>query len=211
LQRLRVGERKAANPNERRVQPLQTLRTFSGDVHRVSPRLIGATRTAPLTVSGLNPRRRLRGGQEAAPAATAADKAATAPGLFERLAGLLASLSRGEHLGEVPIRVAPHVEHVRLLDDRNRLTREALGLSVLAEVRVHARLHLPPKPVCFLRRDASPELSQRLRLLEPSEHAQPAPEPRAVRDLKGQMALLAEDVDGLLPVPRRRLVVARDG
>jgi hypothetical protein len=50
------GERTAGNPDERRVQPLQTLGTFSGDVHRVSPRLIGATRTAPLTVSGLNPR-----------------------------------------------------------------------------------------------------------------------------------------------------------
>lgn len=67
----------------------------------------------------------------------------------ERSGGILAAIGGGEHLGKVREGIGLVVENVGPLDDRNRLSREALGLSVLAAVRVDARLHLPPEPICF--------------------------------------------------------------
>jgi hypothetical protein len=86
----------------------------------------------------------------------------------------------GEHLGEVAESVALIVELVGPSGDRNRLAGQALGLSVLAAMRVDTRLYLPPDRICLLRPDLAPELSQRLSFGEPPQDTEPAAEPRSV-------------------------------
>ena len=96
-------------------------------------------------------------------------------GLLER--GLcFASLScLGKYFGQVAVGVALQVECVCLLDDRDRLVRELLGLTVFAAVCVDARLNLLPKRLggqVLLGREFAPKLRPRLGLFVASEFAE---------------------------------------